>query len=52
MLDHQPGRATTLDVLRTFGEPIEIERVARTGAAPVDVGPTALAAGTHIELPA
>jgi uncharacterized protein (DUF608 family) len=52
MLDHQPGRATTLDVVRAFGEPVEIERIARTGAAPVDVGPTALAAGTHIELPA
>jgi len=52
MLDHQPGRTTTLDVVRAFGEPVVIERVARAGAAPIEVRPTALVAGTRIELPA
>jgi non-lysosomal glucosylceramidase len=52
MLDHRPGRATTLDVVRAFGEPVEIERVVLTGAAPIEVGTTALVPGTRIELPA
>ena len=52
MLEHRPGRTTTLDVVRTFGEPVVIERVARAGAAPIEVRPTALVAGTRIELPA
>ena len=51
MLDHRPGRATTLDVVRAFGEPVEIERVVLTGAAPIEVGTTALVPGTRIELP-
>ena len=52
MLDHQPGRSTTLELVRAFGEPVVIERVARTGGAPVDVGATALVPGARLVLPA
>ena len=50
MLDHQ--RTTTLDVVRAFGEPVVIERVARAGAGPIEVGATALVPGARLVLPA
>src|SRR5262249_56124228 len=51
MLDHEPGGATSLEVVRTFGEPVEIARIARPGAPPVDVDAVRLVRGARLALP-
>jgi uncharacterized protein (DUF608 family) len=51
MLDHDPAGATSLEVVRTFGEPVEIARVARPGAPPVDVDVIRLVPGARLALP-
>ncbi|MCW5889964.1 MAG: hypothetical protein KIT14_05365 [bacterium] len=50
MLDRAPGRATTLAVVRHFGEPVVVDRIVLPGATHDRPG-TALAAGTRLELP-
>jgi uncharacterized protein (DUF608 family) len=51
VVDRAPGRATTLEVVRCFGEPVVVDRVLLHGL-PHERPATALTAGTRIELPA
>lgn len=55
MLEHRPGtRRVVVEVLRTFGDPVTIDRVAERVADGaehvVEIGPTRLVAGQRLRL--